>query len=481
MHVIKRRIIALVAALFLAGPANPVAAQADLYEDLFRQFSSASLTYDDKRFLQAALAFEGHYNGLLDGDWGGMSQRALEDFALQEFGSPAEEWHMAMLAFSFFDIYERDGWGMNYNPALGLSFLFPNNSAVPDQPTQYFVNWKHRNSTLAISIGVLPFSSAQNTHDFVSKWHETGSDDFYSVRRDGLAITASQKWDGSALYARSNLIEGAWSTVMLFAERRDRPILNAVAASIDVGRTRPLRLQDGGRLEATIFRALELAAEPAPNVSAKPTPDRGSAPSLSSGSGFFVSANGEVLTNAHVVNGCSSITVDGEAATLLAASNDFDLALLKVDSAKGPVASFSAAPAKLNSDVTVVGFPLSGLLGGINVTRGSISSPTGFQGDVTRMQITAPVQSGNSGGPVIGQDGSIIGVVVSKLDAAMVAEDLGDTPQNVNFAIRGEIAKLFLTQHGIEPVLTNDSEAVEPTELAEKAQSFTTYIECERR
>ncbi len=143
------------------------------------------------------------------------------------------------------------------------------------------------------------------------------------------------------------------------------------------------------------------------------------------------------------------------------------------------VAIFSASPAKLNSDVTAVGFPYAGLLGGLNVTRGSVSSLKGLLGDGNNFQITAPVQSGNSGGPLLAADGQVIGVVVSKLNATKMAENGGDVPQNVNFAIRGEIAKLFLAQNQIEPELSLDDVAITPEELAKAAASFTSFIECD--
>ena len=94
------------------------------------------------------------------------------------------------------------------------------------------------------------------------------------------------------------------------------------------------------------------------------------------------------------------------------------------------------------------------------------------------MQITAPVQTGNSGGPLLGPDGAVVGVIVSKLDALKFAEFLGDLPQNVNYAIRGEIAKVFLAQNGIEPLLSLADEHVDPVKIADQASKFTTFIEC---
>ena len=141
-------------------------------------------------------------------------------------------------------------------------------------------------------------------------------------------------------------------------------------------------------------------------------------------------------------------------------------------------AQFAEKPARLNSDVTVAGFSLPDILGGLNVTRGSVTSLKGLGGDGINMQISAPVQPGNSGGPVINGSGHVVGVVVAKLDAQYVADRTGDIPQNVNFAIRAEIAKLFLYQNGAEPIEAADEIAVAPEALADLAQGFTSLITC---
>ena len=79
---------------------------------------------------------------------------------------------------------------------------------------------------------------------------------------------------------------------------------------------------------------------------------------------------------------------------------------------------------------------------------------------------------------MLAADGEVIGVVVSKLDATKMAENGGDVPQNVNFAIRGEIAKLFLAQNQVEPKLSLDNVAIAPEQLAKLAAQFTSFIEC---
>lgn len=200
------------------------------------------------------------------------------------------------------------------------------------------------------------------------------------------------------------------------------------------------------------------------------------------GTGFLVSANGDLLTNSHVISGCASLSVDGVTAIVVANDEAFDLALLRLSTVPDAApAVFASRPARLNSDVTVVGYPLPEILGGLNVTRGSVTSLKGVGGDGVQMQISAPVQPGNSGGPVLNAAGQIVGVVVAKLDAQRVAEVTGDIPQNVNFAIRGEIATLFLYQNGVEPVEADEASsiALAPEDIAEVAKGYTRLVTCE--
>ncbi len=93
-------------------------------------------------------------------------------------------------------------------------------------------------------------------------------------------------------------------------------------------------------------------------------------------------------------------------------------------------------------------------------------------------QITAPVQPGNSGGPVLDAAGNAVGVVLSKLDAIRVARVTGDIPQNVNFAVSEGTARAFLDAHDVpyETALSTDS--LMPADVAAKARKFTVAVEC---
>lgn len=200
----------------------------------------------------------------------------------------------------------------------------------------------------------------------------------------------------------------------------------------------------------------------------------------SSGTGFRIARDGTLITNNHVIEGCKKITADGGSFRVLEKSTTFDLAVLRPESEAEYSAwlNFSSIPPRLNSDVIVAGYPLYGLLGGVNVTRGTITSLRGLAGDDSTMQISAPVQSGNSGGAVVDRYGRVVGVVVSKLDNDFLKEVAGVTAENVNFAIRGDILRLMLDRYEVRYEATDVKDEFSPEDLADKVTAATALVEC---
>ena len=128
--------------------------------------------------------------------------------------------------------------------------------------------------------------------------------------------------------------------------------------------------------------------------------------------------------------------------------------------------------------MAVAGYPLRGLLSGFNMTTGNLSSLSGLGGDTRYLQITAPVQPGNSGGPMLDSAGNLMGVVVSKLDAIKLAKITGDMAQNVNFAINVNVLRAFLDANSVDYDSASSDKPLAPTEIAEKARGFTVLVEC---
>jgi S1-C subfamily serine protease len=392
---------------------------------LFDPFDPNMLTRTERRFLQLALAFEGDYSGLLDGEWGRISIRAMSSYAHREFDTSPLNWHMTMLALKVFKLFERDGWALHYNKALRMSYLFPFEAYRKGAPSDIFVNFEHSRSSLGYSLERGTKTQTEAVHRYVEGQGHPGEEP-YIVRKPSFAITSVQTTSGAYLYVRSHYVDGLWSSILVSATRKDLPLFRAVTASISLGRAAPLVFEKDGYLSHNIKAVAAILKDEgnadkaseqdsAPVVAPRAAPSGGGMASnavRSTGTGFYISKQGEILTNSHVVEGCTRLKVGDAKAQFIASSKAWDLALIKVaQKSTSAVAAFSTLPAALNSDVTVIGYPLSGLLGGLNVTRGAVSSLTGFQGDGTRMQITAPVQPGNSGGPVVDRRGAVVGVL----------------------------------------------------------------------
>lgn len=112
------------------------------------------------------------------------------------------------------------------------------------------------------------------------------------------------------------------------------------------------------------------------------------------------------------------------------------------------------------------------------MTTGTLSSMSGMGGDTRLVQITAPVQPGNSGGPMLDSAGNLMGVVVSKLNAIKAAKITGDIAQNVNFGINVNVLRSFLDANSVYYDTTTTDKAVPTTVIAEKAKGFTVLVEC---
>lgn len=219
----------------------------------------------------------------------------------------------------------------------------------------------------------------------------------------------------------------------------------------------------------------------------QPAPAKPAARTTSTGSGTVINRSGLILTSEHVVRQCDAYQVVRDSnrilkATLQAADAARDLALLAVEESfplAAPVRK-DAAP-KLGEPVTVIGYPLVNVLSvQPNVSFGHVNSTVGAKGNPAHMQIDVPIQRGNSGGPVLDGAGNVIGIVVSKLDALKLAKSTGDLPQNINFAIRGDVVWSFLEAQNVDFTVSSSSDKLENTEIVGRGTAVTVLVRCIR-
>ncbi|MCK8787611.1 serine protease [Roseomonas sp. NAR14] len=196
------------------------------------------------------------------------------------------------------------------------------------------------------------------------------------------------------------------------------------------------------------------------------------------------------MTNHHVTNNCTEMrarTANGTelVGTVLNSDEERDLSLIAVQGTPGPPLVFRRGPeVRRGESVVTYGFPLAGLLSsGPTLTTGDVSALSGLGDNPNQIQISAPVQPGNSGGPLLDLAGHVVGVVVSKLNAQRIAQRTGDIPQNVNFAVRVEAALDFLRRNNVQPRLEDTPPGPasrSAAEVGDIAHPSTVFLRCMR-
>jgi S1-C subfamily serine protease len=167
----------------------------------------------------------------------------------------------------------------------------------------------------------------------------------------------------------------------------------------------------------------------------------------SSGSGFFINNKGYFITNNHVVKGCkqSKITFKEESvdAEVVATDQTLDLALLKAKVKPRNYLNLSDDPPEKLQKIYVAGYPFGkGLSDDLKLTQGIISSVKGYGDNSNQIQIDAAINSGNSGGPIVDEDGDLVGVAVSGLNKSKA--------EGIAFGIKSAAVKNFLDVNKIK-------------------------------
>jgi len=294
-------------------------------------------------------------------------------------------------------------------------------------------------------------------------------------------------WIGKSKQHRLSLVTD-WPTTKpwqyTFATSGDSKTLSTTGASVEfmnsVADASKVQIKyDNGALLTTIdmkdsaaaIRAIVNCVREHPPGAAPPSAE---AEATLSGTGFFVAPN-RVVTNNHVVRGCTkpiqvryperashTATISGQDATN-------DLALLHTNMDNLSTASFYPRP-RVGDQVATYGFPKSGLLSSSgNFTVGHVTSLTGMKDDTSFLQMSTPVQPGNSGGALLDMSGSVVGVVAAQLTVL----------QNVNFAIQPAIVINFLEVKDVVPKIDTPKAPRSPSEVADIARKFTVQIYCQ--
>jgi S1-C subfamily serine protease len=302
----------------------------------------------------------------------------------------------------------------------------------------------------------------------------------FATANSEVLISAILPPNVARTFQRSSLMVAvARGTTLQFNLSSTGPLLAALANCVT-------KIKAEGVGNAGDFAAPKAVAAKSDAPNAAPTSPKASPTVSKTGTGFVVSASGHIVTNHHVVNGCAGDihgNLSGEPVTTLrvvSSDESNDLALLQ-----GPAASFKDfakirdRAIRSGDSVVAIGFPYHGLLtSDFTVTTGIVSSLSGLLNDTRYLQISAAVQPGNSGGPLLDTSGQIVGMVAAKINALKFVRATGNIPENINFAIKTGAIRDFL-DNSVVPYQTAEPKGeLKTAEIAGNARGYTLLISC---
>ena len=213
----------------------------------------------------------------------------------------------------------------------------------------------------------------------------------------------------------------------------------------------------------------------ASNPKSSPDTDESKIVAASSGTGFYVSSQGHIISNHHVVEGCNSVklTFNGKEikADVLAVDKMNDLAILKADLKPSKIYSVATEDASLLEDIIIAGYPLGKRVSAaIKTSKGSITALAGFGDNYSEFQTDAALNQGNSGGPIMDQKGNVVGVAVANYGKKAGVESF-------NFGIKSSTLRTFASSNGLKFLPPNNKE-MSNKDLGKLITEATVYLEC---
>ena len=337
-----------------------------------------------------------------------------------------------------------------------------------------------------------------------SKWKLDAEEYIKEAKIRRLNCGAGEENDKTIVALKPKIIKPSISTAELEKEKQKRIVLQKNAEEKEQILIEEERKRKA--LEQRIAELEKINKELQKSKKKQPPKSKGG-----TGSGFFISKLGHIITNQHVVDKCKKITIGDNidkqvTAKLLEIDKENDLALLRTSSLElasketkslikklstqklgieiVPLATAGLMRSKdveLGEDIVVAGFPYGHIFSkDIKVTFGNVNSTKGVGDNSSQFQIQAPVQIGNSGGPIYDKHGNIVGVVVAQLDKLKMAKTIGSLPENVNFGIKASTVKQFLNSSGLPTKWAARDKEISNKEISKIASKQTVMVVCHR-
>ena len=446
----------------------------------FRQMSESQ-----RKKIQSNLKSNGFYTSVVDGKWGHETFKALATHAALKLktvnintassannllqsvlrtGSSSDHscptdasvsWDNCVGSYTFEDGGKYVGeWKDNEKHGQG-TYTYPNGS-------KYVGEWKHNKkhgqgtytySSGSIYVGQLENGDFNGQGSLILSNGDTYVGEF---KDDNFHGQGTYTYGPRSEWAGDQYV-GQW--------RNDKK--HGLGTYIFVDGTRKIGLWESGEFQG-------------PEVVENVNPDE--TREVASGTGFYVSEDGHIITNHHVIDGCMDIKVQSQGELIptirLAEDKQNDLALLKVSQEPHYVFALSNDSPYPLQEIVVAGFPFGDRYSStLKFTKGIVSSLAGLGDNYSEIQIDAALQQGNSGGPIIDEYGNVVAVAVAKLDAKYMFENFGIIPENTNFGVKASAVRNLLEANRVN-LKASSNELISKRDLSSIAADGTVYLTC---
>lgn len=428
--------------------------------------SEAALDREGREALQVALQWEGFYNSAIDGAFGPGTRGAMAAWqaarGYEETGILTTR-QRAVLIGGYQAVIDSLGLASVTDRDAGIEIVMPTGLVAFDR---YEAPFAHYEGEDGVRVVLISQSGGQSTlyglYDILQSLAVVPIEGERSRRETSFEINGADARIESYTYAA--VVDGAVKGFMLIWPRGDekRRAMALSAMKDSFASTGETVLDDNAGLDEAmqsvdLVSGLEIRRA-----------DRAR-------TGFYVAADGTVLTTSEAVAGCTQITLDESyPASVLAVDEALGAAIVKPDQPLAPLAVASLAPGqpRIQSDLAVAGYSFGGRLSSATLTFGKLADIKGLDGedDVYRLDLTA--QDGDAGGPLLDNRGQVLGMLKADGDSAR------QFPEEVSFAAKASALAAFLEANGIaaDPMVT--PAGLSPHALSVKAADMSVLVSC---
>jgi peptidoglycan hydrolase-like protein with peptidoglycan-binding domain len=425
------------------------------------------LTPDERAEVQEALLWEGFYASTIDGSFGPGTRQAMSDWQFARGYEPtgvlSSEQRRALLD-GYREVLSSIGMTRVFDEGAGIEIDLPMSLVAF---SHYDAPFAHYDPMDASGVRVLLISQSGDEgtlaglYDIMQTLEIIPLDGPRERTPTSFSITGANLEIVSTTYAE--LVNGAIKGFTLVwpegdDKRRNRVLEEMRASFTPTAAVLPdLPLADAEQ-GTDLLSGLRIR-----------TPER-------MRSGFFVSADGKVVTSAEAVASCERVTLGDNVDAQVTASDDgLGVALLSPAQSLVPIgfARLQSGTPRLQSDVAVAGYPYGDALSQPTLTYGQLSDLRGLAGEEQVRRLALSAEAGDTGGPVFDATGSVLGVLLPRDTDAQ-----RQLPPDVSFATDAAALATFLSQNGVNPAASDAVDPVAPEDIATLAADMTVRVSC---